>query len=391
MSSNSKRTLNKYTPIPKSKDYEINTPNCDITILKKKQDDIKENLKRINKIQKRCSSRYINEEYRKSMTLRELLKIIKKENKTNVQDFLELFPVLNQGKTTVNTVYEALWILVFLYRLDDFDSKYPGNVGRVFYTKIENPEPMTNTDILNSNVNSGNKGGIVDIYFEITDIQENNKSKTPCNGDYVSYPYCIGESQKTYNKYFCSVKYYLKEKGYGKYDIQDIYAESMQKDANILLLVNDQTKMGKTNKNIKNLVAGIYDTVDLDKLYKTLLYKLKNKEIIPENDDDTIDGSSLLQPRFHQKYFIDYTIESINKKSKNFVWGAVPRSGKSFMIGGLIAKEQPKNVFIFLGAITETKGQFIEMFEKYSDFKDYEIYDVQSKHIAREDMVVKKK
>ena len=33
MSSNSKRTFNKYTPIPKSKDYEINTPNCDITLL----------------------------------------------------------------------------------------------------------------------------------------------------------------------------------------------------------------------------------------------------------------------------------------------------------------------------------------------------------------------
>jgi hypothetical protein len=34
-SSSSKKTLKKYTPIPKSKDYEINTPNCDITILKK--------------------------------------------------------------------------------------------------------------------------------------------------------------------------------------------------------------------------------------------------------------------------------------------------------------------------------------------------------------------
>jgi hypothetical protein len=42
MSSNSKRTLNKYTPIPKSKDYEINTPNCDITILKKNQHPLEE-------------------------------------------------------------------------------------------------------------------------------------------------------------------------------------------------------------------------------------------------------------------------------------------------------------------------------------------------------------
>jgi hypothetical protein len=394
MSSSSKKTLNKYTPIPKSKDYEINTPNCDIKIFKKKQDDIKENLERINKIQKRCVNRYINEEYRKAMTLRHLLEIIKKENKANVRDFLELFPVLGTGnQTTVNTVFEALWVLVFLYRLDDFDSKYPGDMDRVFYN-FKTTQPKTSIDILDGYVNGGNKEGIVDIFFEIkpklsndTSIQEkcntNNKYKTPCNGDYVSYPHCIGESQKIYNIYFCSVKYYIKEKSYDKYDIAPIYAESMQKDANILLLVNDQTKMGKTNKNIKNLVAGIYDTVDLDKLYKTLLYKLKNKEIIPENDDKIEGSSSLLQTRFHQKYFIDYTIESIHKKSKNFVWGAVPRSGKSFMIGGLIAKEQPKYVFIFLGAITETKGQFIEML-CYSDFKDYEIYDVQTKTYVNE-------
>lgn len=54
MSSSSKKTLKKYTPIPKSADYVINTPNCNNAFLKKKQDDIKENLKRINKIQKKC-------------------------------------------------------------------------------------------------------------------------------------------------------------------------------------------------------------------------------------------------------------------------------------------------------------------------------------------------
>jgi hypothetical protein len=144
---------------------------------------------------------------------------------------------------------------------------------------------------LDGYVNGGNKEGIVDIFFEIkpklsndTSIQEkcntNNKYKTHCNGDYVSYPHCIGESQKIYNKYFCSVKYYINEKGYGKYDIQDIYAESMQKNANIILLVNNKYNIGKTKKNIVNLVGGIYDTVDLDELYKTLLYKLKNKNYV---------------------------------------------------------------------------------------------------------------
>ena len=66
-------------------------------------------------------------------------------------------------------------------------------------------------------------------------------------------------------------------------------------------------------------------------------------------------------------------------KTKNFVWGAVPRSGKSFMIGGLIAEEKPKVVLLYLGAITETKDQFIEMFNDFGDFNDYEIYDLQKK------------
>ena len=39
------------------------------------------------------------------------------------------------------------------------------------------------------------------------------------------------------------------------------------------------------------------------------------------------------------------------------------------MIGGLISEIKPKYVFIFLGAITETKDQFInDLFLKYSDF-----------------------
>ena len=48
------------------------------------------------------------------------------------------------------------------------------------------------------------------------------------------------------------------------------------------------------------------------------------------------------------------------------------------MIGGLISILQPKLVFILLGAITETKNQFINKFKEYSgSFGDYEILDIQ--------------
>ena len=49
------------------------------------------------------------------------------------------------------------------------------------------------------------------------------------------------------------------------------------------------------------------------------------------------------------------------------------------MIGGLVAEEQPTYVFLILGAITETKDQFIKMFLDYkSDFSDYMIHDLQN-------------
>ena len=89
--------------------------------------------------------------------------------------------------------------------------------------------------------------------------------------------------------------------------------------------------MNRTDKIIGKSVHKILDMNDLDIYYKKLLYLLQNKS---HQEIEKISKS--LQPRLHQQYFIDYTKECIGKKSKKFVWGAVPRQGKSFMIGGLI-------------------------------------------------------
>jgi len=89
---------------------------------------------------------------------------------------------------------------------------------------------------------------------------------------------------------------------------------------------------------------------------------------------------SELEPKFHQDLFIDFTSNHIDKGDYKFIWGAVPRSGKSYMIGGLIAKRRPKNVLIILGAVSETHSQFNKMFEDYKgSFGDYNIVDVSEK------------
>ena len=90
---------------------------------------------------------------------------------------------------------------------------------------------------------------------------------------------------------------------------------------------------------------------------------------------------SALKPRFHQQLFIDFTTSHIDKGDKKFIWGAVPRSGKSFMIGGLIDKMKPKCALIILGAVSETHQQFADMFGEYRGsfpVEEYNIIDVKS-------------
>ena len=356
---------------------------CDINKINTDLDYLNNKVKELTKHKKLCNTRHIKKEYKDEITLKKLLDIIKKENKDNVQDFLDLFIDTSEkgegDKTTKNHVFEALWILVFLYRLDDFDKKYTGEIGRQFYKSLESREAFTKEQILNEKVAAGSSGGIADIYFEITGGIESNKNKTNCNGEDISYPHCEGETQLTYDKYACSVKYYSKEKSVQSYDIQHIYSEIKDMKVNILVLTRDkillEKRMVTSKKRITELCSGVLDIHSpkngLNVLYKKLLFLLKSNKL---KDDERITS---IKPRFHQEYFIEYTEQCITSGSKNFIWGAVPRSGKSFMIGGLVAKLQPKYVLLFLGAITETKGQFIKMFQDYSDFKDYEIHDLQ--------------
>ena len=84
-------------------------------------------------------------------------------------------------------------------------------------------------------------------------------------------------------------------------------------------------------------------TGNIDKINPDIIYLENVKAVISFQNSD----------------FISIESKFAKYNTKNFVWGAVPRSGKSFMIGGLIAKEKSKVILLYLGAITETKEQFI--------------------------------
>jgi hypothetical protein len=64
--------------------------------------------------------------------------------------------------------------------------------------------------------------------------------------------------------------------------------------------------------------------------------------------------------QFHQQYFIEATQRLIAKGQRRFVWGAVPRSGKTYIIAEMVARRAVagRNAVVLLGAKGDTFSQF---------------------------------
>ena len=241
---------------------------------------------------------------------------------------------------------------------------------------------------LDENIQSGNSGGYSDISFV-------NKYKNK------------GEGNEKEDVYFISVKYYEKGKDVGSYDIGKLCTmiekhnnKVKDRNINILIFVKDKvTLIEKLNKQQKSSdimmkyidpkmdksYPNIYDQKDLEQvIYKLKLLLeqydyLKGEESINRFSEGKDSYLQILKspfiPRFHQKLFIDKINELIIKDNeKNILVGAIPRSGKSYIMGGTIldyldkSDESLKNFLLITPAPTETFGEYRKLFESYIDF-----------------------
>src|SRR5271168_4292964 len=82
-----------------------------------------------------------------------------------------------------------------------------------------------------------------------------------------------------------------------------------------------------------------------------------------------------LKLKFHQSLIIKKTQELINNDTKDILWAAKCRSGKSYITGGLILEMSKTidklNILIITPAPTETTSQFLDMFNNFRDFNKY--------------------
>ena len=312
------------------------------------------------------------------------------------QKFIDMFEMdtMKLKNFKKQHVFEALCKILLMY---DYDQ---GELGRnkQFYRSLEsfikNPASPSNiqdrNDIINEHINVSSEGGVVDIFFKTnTTSDDKKKCKWACDcvDKKTSQDYISGGQEYI----LIQNKYYSKEKSDIKnYDVTKIYAKAQSLynareniTPKIVLMVNNSQalndKLVRSRDASKGLIANIYGVYEIDKWFNLLLNDLYNS--IDINDFLEKRGSKdkirpELSPRFHQMYFTDATLEYYKQGYKKFIWGAVPRSGKSYMIGDLISKRRNTNndVILILGAKTETESQFIkDMFCKYSDFADYGI------------------
>ena len=171
-----------------------------------------------------------------------------------------------------------------------------------------------------------------------------------------------GNSQETLN--LISVKYFEKDdkKGPDKYDIGKLCTlikkhNELHREIKILLFVKDKknviSKFNRANKSsdimIKYINPGgnyenIYDKTDLEQHFYKLkqLLELYNYLETPLDQTNFQKYLGILKqpfiPRFHQELFINKINELLIKKHKNILVGAIPRSGKTYIMAGSILK-----------------------------------------------------
>ena len=303
----------------------------------------------------------------------------------NIDEFIKYIITHNSIDDILNTcknqsakgfVFEQLWNVIIKFGFCNIfnNSNYHHMVGNINSGNLKILENL-NEYLDNQKVFSGNSGGCSDITLQ-------NKHDNTYIFISSKYPKSTGDVNKQK-----LVKYY---------DIQDIIAigtknKHIYKKYNIYIVVPNKkdvlNKVKSANKSSEYITEHITENNILDKndLNK---YFLAFKRDIIKNNNDKINYNELymtnkksLQLRFHQELITQKTSLLIEEGNKIFLWGCKCRSGKTYMVGGIINKQldikNKLNVLIITPAPTETIPQFTDdLFNKFRDFNKFKIHNI---------------
>jgi len=296
-------------------------------------------------------------------------------------------------KTTQGYIYERLWDICIKFGLvkniitfDNTKNKLlhiNDNINLAYYLNIEIFKEFKDIfdKYLKTNIQSGKGGGYSDISFRNNDSIIISSSKYFENDD---------------------------KQDIKNYDISQlcIFLETNQdKNIKIILFINNKEKFIKKRQtdNKSSLILSkyinpngnyenVFDINDLEKYFIELKKILNYYNYFKSTNDIKNFKQIYLNkfqqvfiPKFHQSLYINQIINIIKtkekKENKNILIGAIPRTGKTYIIGGIIRKyieiekKDNYNFLIITPAPTETIPQYNELFNTYLDFNDIEVID----------------
>ena len=301
----------------------------------------------------------------------------------NIKDFIDYIitfddidDILENCKTQSEKgfIFERLFDIVIKFGFCDvfINSNFNHLYGNSNNAKLKILENLN--QYLNEKVLSGNSGGCSDITLQ---------NKNDNTFIFIS------------SKYPKTTEDVKKQKSVDYYDIQNIIAmatknKHIYKNYKIYLVVPNKKKVLDKVKNANESSEYITDhmtednILDKDDLNK---YFLAFKQDIIKNKDNDLNEIYLspkenLVLRFHQELITHKTSTLIEEGNKSFLWGCKCRSGKTYMIGGVIIKQldimKKLNVLIITPAPTETLPQFTDdLFNKFKDFDKFKIHHIE--------------
>ena len=351
-------------------------------------------IKELGKKKYKTADEVINNIFNKKEDDDDAIKVI---NEIVINEFNEV----KNNASKKGYIYELLWDICIKFGITDFTKeKSEHAIGNFnIFHNFKNIKEYIN-EYLKQGYISSNSGGYSDITFrtivkEIEIEKEQNKDTQ-------------------YNLNLVSVKY-IKGKDIKNYDIQNLCTlirdreNDDYKSINTLLFVKDKEdfkKICKSANQSSNVLIkyispqgnyeNVYDLQDLEKNYSNLLKVLELYNFLYDEPDKEKFKKNFLNvkekilkpfvPRFHQQLIIKSIQKHINKEKKILV-GAIPRSGKTYIMAGTIledVKKNPintfKNYIIITPAPTETLSQYEDAFNDYIDFKEKNIEVVNVKN-----------
>ena len=343
-------------------------------------------------------------ELKKYNTAIDAIKNIFNEDNDAIQIYKTANKTLNL-KSKQGFIYELLWDICIKLNITELTDVY---------------EPHNNIHHLVGNVNNNTS-----TFETINDFFNNylkQKYISGNSGGYSDITFTLKNKDLDTILYLSSAKYFVNTKLITQYDIQNLCTiiKEREKDnyneIKTLLFVNDKKdfikKCKDANQSSNVLIRyispngnfeNVYDLNDLEKHYTKLYKILKDFNFLKTTIDiDNFNEKYLKKikkkfiPRFHQDLFIEKIKELIHKNEKKILVGAIPRSGKTFIMAGTILSDviienekkhdkKYNNYVIITPAPNETLDQYFKAFDDYYDFMNNDIVPIKIKETPSKD------